>query len=63
MDGLDRWITDGNRHKCSRCGGVWWDVDGPVCPDCTCYMCGAMPDEEYDGQLYCSDCFKEKLTG
>jgi len=56
MDSLDRWITDGYSNRCERCGCTWWDVDGPQCPDCVC-ECGSLPDEEYEGRLYCAECY------
>ena len=61
MDGLDRWIQDGNRNHCERCGGYWWDVDGPQCPDCVCVECGSQPDDEHEGDLYCSECNDARL--
>ena len=58
MQGLDRWITDGNSHKCVFCGETWWDCERG-CSNCyPCKSCGkpVLVDDLNDDGI-CDFCF------
>jgi len=56
MQGLDRWITDGNSHYCEFCKTHWSDCDGG-CECAFCESCGERTQEEdLNEDEICEEC-------